>query len=75
LRGKESANDRRSLERRQRGLEQPRRRGPRQGGEEADLADPDQRHKVAAGPDNPQFIVETEKGKRAAHKPAALTKD
>lgn len=29
-------------------------------------------HKVAASPDAPQFIVETDEGKRAAHKPAAL---
>jgi plastocyanin len=32
-------------------------------------------HKVAASKDNPQFIVETDEGKRAAHKPSALTKD
>jgi hypothetical protein len=32
-------------------------------------------HKVAASPDNPQFIVETDEGKRAAHKPEALEKD
>jgi hypothetical protein len=32
-------------------------------------------HKVAASPDNPEFIVETNKGKRAAHKPGALTKE
>jgi hypothetical protein len=32
-------------------------------------------HKVAASPDNPQFIVETKEGKRAAHKPEALSKD
>ncbi len=32
-------------------------------------------HKVAASPDNPQFIVETAEGKRAAHKPEALTKE
>ena len=31
-------------------------------------------HKVAASKDNPEFIVETEEGKRAAHKPGALTK-
>jgi len=31
-------------------------------------------HKVAASPDNPEFIVETDEGKRAAHKPEALTK-
>jgi uncharacterized protein YijF (DUF1287 family) len=32
-------------------------------------------HKVAASKDDPQFIVETEDGKRAAHKPGALHKD
>jgi plastocyanin len=32
-------------------------------------------HKVAASKNNPQFIVETDEGKRAAHKPAALTKE
>lgn len=32
-------------------------------------------HKVAASKENPQFIVETEEGKRAAHKPEALTKE
>ncbi len=32
-------------------------------------------HKVAASPEDPQFIVETDEGKRAAHKPEALTKD
>lgn len=32
-------------------------------------------HKVAASPDNPEFIVETDEGKRAAHKPAALKRD
>ena len=32
-------------------------------------------HKVAASPDNPEFIVETDDGKRAAHKAAALKKD
>jgi hypothetical protein len=31
-------------------------------------------HKVAASGDDPQFIVETDEGKRAAHKPSALTK-
>jgi hypothetical protein len=31
--------------------------------------------KVKATTDDPQFIVETDKGKRAAHKPAALTKE
>jgi hypothetical protein len=31
-------------------------------------------HKVAATPDDPQFIVETDEGKRAAHKPEALKK-
>jgi plastocyanin len=32
-------------------------------------------HVVKASEDNPQFIVETGEGKRAAHKPAALTKE
>lgn len=32
-------------------------------------------HKVAASKDNPELIVETREGKRAAHKPAALSKD
>ena len=32
-------------------------------------------HKVAASKDNPQFIVETNEGKRAAHKAVALSKD
>lgn len=32
-------------------------------------------HKVAASPDSPEFIVETDEGKRAAHKPAALTRE
>lgn len=32
-------------------------------------------HKVAASPDNPQFIVKTEKGAEAAHKPEALTRE
>jgi hypothetical protein len=32
-------------------------------------------HKVAASKDDPQFIVETDEGKRAAHKPQALRKD
>ncbi len=31
-------------------------------------------HNVAASKDEPQFIVETDEGKRAAHKPTALTK-
>ena len=31
-------------------------------------------HKVAASKDEPQFIVETEEGKRAAHKAEALKK-
>ena len=29
-------------------------------------------HKVAASKDNPEYIVETEEGKRAAHKAEAL---
>jgi hypothetical protein len=32
-------------------------------------------HKVAASKDDPQFIVETAEGKRAAHKPEALAKE
>ncbi|MDX3910147.1 MAG: DUF2945 domain-containing protein [Sphingobium sp.] len=32
-------------------------------------------HKVAASKDNPEYLVETEEGKRAAHKPGALSKD
>ena len=32
-------------------------------------------HKVAASKDDPQFIVETDEGKRAAHKPGALTRE
>lgn len=31
-------------------------------------------HKVAASKDDPQFIVETKEGKKAAHKPSALKK-
>ena len=31
--------------------------------------------KVAASKDDPQFIVETDEGKRAAHKPGALTRE
>ena len=32
-------------------------------------------HKVAASKDNPEYIVVTDKGKQAAHKPDALTKE
>lgn len=32
-------------------------------------------HKVAASKDEPQFIVETAEGKRAAHRKEALAKD
>lgn len=32
-------------------------------------------HKVAASPENPEFLVKTEEGKKAAHKPAALRRD
>jgi Hypervirulence associated proteins TUDOR domain len=32
-------------------------------------------HKVAASKDNPQFLVETEEGKQAAHKAEALKKE
>lgn len=31
-------------------------------------------HKVAASKDNPEYLVETESGKKAAHKPEALKK-
>jgi hypothetical protein len=31
-------------------------------------------HQVAATPDNPEFLVETDKGGQAAHKPEALRK-
>ena len=31
-------------------------------------------HQVAASPDNPEFLVETDKGGQAAHKPGALRK-
>ena len=31
-------------------------------------------HKVAASKDNPEYIVETDEGKRAAHKPGALAR-
>ena len=32
-------------------------------------------HKVAASPDNPEYIVKTESGAKAAHKASALTKE
>jgi plastocyanin len=31
-------------------------------------------HKVAASKDNPEYLVETDEGKQAAHKPEALKK-
>ena len=31
-------------------------------------------HKVAASADNPEYLVETDDGKRAAHKPGSLKK-
>lgn len=31
-------------------------------------------HKVAASKDNPEYLVETEEGKQAAHKAEALTR-
>ena len=31
-------------------------------------------HQVAASKDNPEYLVETDEGKRAAHKPGALHK-
>ncbi|EHH68923.1 hypervirulence associated TUDOR domain-containing protein [Gluconobacter morbifer] len=32
-------------------------------------------HRVAASKTNPEYLVETESGKKAAHKPAALKKN
>jgi hypothetical protein len=32
-------------------------------------------HKVAASKENPEFLVETDEGKKAAHKASALRKD
>jgi len=32
-------------------------------------------HQIAASKNNPEYIVETDEGKRAAHKPDALKKD
>lgn len=32
-------------------------------------------HKVAASKDNPEYLVETEEGKRAAHKAGSLRRD
>ncbi|HEX8418686.1 MAG TPA: DUF2945 domain-containing protein [Sphingomonas sp.] len=32
-------------------------------------------HKVAASKDDPQYIVETDAGKQAAHKPTALKRE
>jgi len=32
-------------------------------------------HHAAASPDNPEFIVEAEEGKRAAHKAGAVSKE
>jgi hypothetical protein len=32
-------------------------------------------HKVAASKDHPEWLVETDEGKRAAHKAEALTRD
>ena len=32
-------------------------------------------HKVAASKDNPEYLVETDQGARAAHKPGALSKE
>ena len=31
-------------------------------------------HKVAASEDNPEYLVETDEGKQAAHKPGSLKK-
>jgi hypothetical protein len=32
-------------------------------------------HKVAASKDNPEYLVETDEGKKAAHKASALTRE
>ncbi len=32
-------------------------------------------HKVAASKDNPEYLVETDEGKHAAHKPGSLRRD
>jgi hypothetical protein len=32
-------------------------------------------HEVAASPSNPEYLVRTEEGKKAAHRPSALAKD
>ncbi len=32
-------------------------------------------HKVSATPDDPQYIVKSDNGGKAAHKPSALTKE
>jgi uncharacterized protein YijF (DUF1287 family) len=32
-------------------------------------------HKVAASDSNPEYLVRTKEGKKAAHKPSALAKD
>lgn len=32
-------------------------------------------HRAAAAPDNPEFVVGTEEGKRAAHRPGALSRE
>jgi len=32
-------------------------------------------HKVRASPDDPQYIVRSDRGGKAAHKPSALTKE
>lgn len=32
-------------------------------------------HHVAASKDNPEYLVETDEGKQAAHKPGALTRE
>jgi hypothetical protein len=52
-----------------------RRHSPRQGRAQGDAHDAVKGHKVAATPDDPQILVETEDGARAAHKPEALHKD
>jgi hypothetical protein len=55
-------------------VEKPRRRSARQGRQKQTEPTQIKGHKVAATKADPQFIVETDDGKRAAHKPSALKK-
>ncbi|WP_246450630.1 DUF2945 domain-containing protein [Sphingomonas rhizophila] len=70
-----SSHDRKFAQGRQGVLGFQRRPFDWEGRPQADIADPDQGHKVAASKDNPEYLVESDKsGKRAAHKPSALKK-